>query len=102
MNYHLQFRAKAMQQGAPILGRRQPRRFPLSARSDMRLFCRNQKPSNLRSQSDLPETQAAAPTRQSRPATEKAAETGAQVKELQFWLKVFSRFCQPDTDQEPS
>ena len=103
MDHHLKFRFDAMQQASSPLGAKTPSRLPVS--SVPRLFRSKCKPVPLGEQPDPSEAKAAEPTAPDRiQRAERTAkdqpQAQKQVKQLQFWLKVFSRFCQDPAPEE--
>jgi hypothetical protein len=102
MDHHLKFRMDSLKQASSVLGKPTPSRLPVS--SSPMLFRPNCKPVPLQSQSQeqpaQPDPTEEASARRVRSAQERCAKDSPQireqVKQLQFWLKVFSRFCQDD------
>ena len=97
MDYHLKFRFDSMQ--PPTSGIGQPGKSRLPASSAPMLFRSKCKPVPLGADPGNSESQAPSagttPECASAPKVAKnPAEVQKQVKQLQFWLKVFSRFCQ--------
>ena len=71
-----------------IPGQAPQTRFPLSQTPSARSHCRME---TFESDSDTLDGIPAASRRHQHPP-----QVQAQVKQLQFWLKVFSRFCQDE------
>ncbi len=92
-----------MKQASAVLARRHRKRFPFSARTGVRAYCDRHTAPARGSQASMPqEVKPPAPSRKARQAAQTSPEVRAQVEQLQFWLKVFSRFCNEDPHQEPS
>jgi hypothetical protein len=99
MDHHRQFRFNHKSTKVASLGLRTPRqaRFPLSATPSVRLACDMGVPTkDLRSDSKP----AVASGLSGVPCQPTEKRLTDQVKQLQFWLKVFSRFCQDETEQD--
>jgi hypothetical protein len=94
MDYHRQFRMNAMNQGRPALVRPQHNRFPLTSMPRVHLQCagENAEPCECGMEVRKP--------MQPVPQNKDSAEVRAQVKQLQFWLRVFSRFCQKGEEED--
>lgn len=101
MDYHYSFRMQCLKDASALLGQRRPTRLPVSNSPSARQpQCKHSSPSRRLPLQSKP-SEPAVPVRMRRVPPGKApAEVRAQVKQLQFWLKVFSRFCQGRAEQE--
>jgi hypothetical protein len=103
MDQHMKFRMDSLKQASTPLGQPVPIRFPV--RSTPKLFRPNCKPEPIADPA-APEEQATADgktlfhTRRTPPTAKDSPHVQKQVKQLQFWLKVFSRFCQDENAHE--
>jgi hypothetical protein len=97
MDQHLQFRANAMKQAMSPLGNRRPR-LPVNTPPAPRSHCDAQGQLSSGRQLEPAEVAPSTGRRNSRRAESQTPAVRAQVKQLQFWLKVFSRFCQDERD----
>jgi hypothetical protein len=97
MDQHLQFRISAMKQSSSLLGRR-PQRLPLSTPPPARTECDG---GTMDWQDGFSEN-CERPQVRARRRVERGANPSpkvkAQVNQLKFWLKVFSRFCHDESE----
>ena len=103
MDYHLKFRFDAMQQASSSLGQKPQTRLPVS--SAPMLFRSKCKPVPLAGDKNAKdetsaEGQFAERVRRAHRTDKNSPAVNKQVKQLQFWLKVFSRFCQDPAAEE--
>ncbi len=100
MDYHLQFRLKSMQQ-ASGLGQPKFNRYPLSGGSPDRPACGKDGPPSVDRKAHEPSLTPAQPEVEGDVQREEdSPEIQAQVRQLRFWLKVLSRFCQDRPGEE--
>jgi hypothetical protein len=101
MDHHLKFRFDHIKQAAAALGKSEPVRYP--AGSTPMLFRSKCKPVPIGTEAEAGNAPAAVPADEVRARrlarAKESPQVQRQVKQLQFWLKVFSRFCQ-DTHAE--
>jgi hypothetical protein len=104
MDYHLKFRFESMNQASSALGQKQHPRLPMS--SAPMLFRSKCKPVPLdgstgtEDQTQLENSPLADRIRRVQKTSKDSPKVQKQVKQLQFWLKVFSRFCQDPAPEE--
>jgi hypothetical protein len=91
MDYHMKFRMTSLAGGSPQFGKASFVRWPMSSAQTARPPCEDRQDRSGGSETP-PVTQ---PRVRQKP--EASPEVKAQVKQLQFWLKVFSRFCSDDS-----
>ena len=99
MDHNSQFRRGFRTQGSPRLGPNKQRHLPVSNSPGARpsRCSQNANRTSARhpaSASDAVKTHSAPDSAEGNP------QVDAQVKQLQFWLKVFSRFCQEEPERE--
>ena len=99
MDYHRQFRMNSLNQGWPVLGKQRPTRYPLTRPPSARPSCGSGHSDAHDSTPELPCSTRLRPEVGGHEQKD-SAQVRAQVKQLQFWLKVFSRFCQDETEQD--
>jgi hypothetical protein len=92
MDYHSEFRMGPRKQGKRILGQAPQTRFPLSQPPRAREHCRVEQSEQEGDTLDRVPVR----TRQ----RQDSAKVRAQVKQLKFWLKVFSRFCHEEAEPD--
>jgi hypothetical protein len=105
MDYHFKFRMDSMKQASSTLGGKGQTRLPANSTPAPMLFRPKCQPVRL---DRLAETNGTSSSKPATPPPSLHPEPGAkdspqvknQVKQLQFWLKVFSRFCQDDHIKE--
>jgi hypothetical protein len=95
MDYHLQFRFNSLSRSHTRLTPQPPTRFPISNPPGLRSHCSGHRPG---ADQPGPEPHGANGAKL-QPQDKRPADVRAQVKQLQFWLKVFSRFCHDETEQ---
>ena len=95
MDQHFEFRANALNQSATILGKQRLGRIPLATPLGFRRHCSSEKSAAAGNRVHRPD-----PTPKARRATRNSAKVQAQISQLKFWLKVFSRFCQEESEQD--
>jgi hypothetical protein len=99
MDYHRQFRLNSQSPAPPLLGKARPGRFPLTSQPSAHAECVGSRVS-IRKFEPKREHSAQARPRGTADPEKESAQVRAQVKQLQFWLKVFSRFCQDEPEQD--
>ncbi len=102
MDYHFQFRFNSTAHSLPNVGQPRPARFPVIS-APPRPKCTGETvdgngPAARASATPRPEVRPQ--TKCEEKLTKTPTQIQAQVKQLEFWLKVFSRFCQEDKGQE--
>jgi hypothetical protein len=102
MDHHLKFRLDLIKQSSSTLGQMPPSRYPVS--SAPMLFRSKCKPVPLGSEEatneSAPPDSPPSRIRRPQPGAKEGHQPQKQVKQLQFWLKVFSRFCQDPGEEE--
>jgi hypothetical protein len=95
MDHHRQLRLSHMKLASLELGMPRYHRLPLSTTPSARPACDSAGPAK-----DLNArfTARILASRKEVPCQPSEEHISAQVKQLQFWLKVFSRFCQEEKD----
>ena len=102
MDQHLQFRIDSLKHPA-LLGQSKPSRFPVSSSPSVRSCCSQQdlkRPATPTVSASSQPTPSAPAQANPTPTEVGSDQVRAQVKQLQFWLRVFSRFCQGGPDRE--
>lgn len=96
MDHHRQFRLNALNQ-ARLLGHAPQGRLPLSQSPRVRPPCT---PESASGSVRRPRPAAVPQPGRAAEPNRSSEQVRAQVKQLQFWLRVFSRFCQNKPEQE--
>lgn len=86
-----------MKQGSALLGRR-PQRLPRATPPPARPQCESDTLEAPEESTDTASNPQVRARRRVRRAVEQSPKVRAQVKQLKFWLKVFSRFCHDDSE----
>jgi hypothetical protein len=99
MDYHLQLRMGSASWVPPRLGQPLPGRLPLTTTPSAREHCRQETAAEQPANATASRLNAGRSRRHGTkvPPRPDQAQIDAQVKQLHFWLKVFSRFCQDDS-----
>jgi hypothetical protein len=100
MDHHLQFRIDALSQGKPILGKARLDRYPLFRPPSLHPDCARAEAEPQEVFASDASTSSPECASSQWPRNPRQANVQAQVQQLQFWLKVFSRFCQEDDSEQ--
>jgi hypothetical protein len=89
----------SLKQGWPLSGKPQPTRYPLARPPSARPSCGS---GHADAHGSTPESRGSTrlQSEEGGPEQKNSAEVRDQVKKLQFWLRVFSRFCQDEAEQD--
>jgi hypothetical protein len=103
MDYHLQYRMAHLHPSSPKLFGPKRNRFPSSSippisRSDCAHHASAERPA-FAEPNPAPAAAPAQPEFAQQP-TNDSPQTREQVKQLQFWLKVFARFCHDGAESD--
>jgi hypothetical protein len=105
MDYHRQFRMAHVNRPSGTLFGPKRNRFPASSippipRSDCTPSASHVHSSSPTAEPESPTVNAPVRPVRGQQATNDSPHVQEQVKQLQFWLKVFSRFCNDDVEEE--
>jgi hypothetical protein len=102
MDYHRQFRADSLKTGSSFVGRPRFSRITLGSAGPARRRTGRapNPPARPARAAGTQRPEESPPGGAASRSGEDAAKVRAQVKQLHFWLKVFSRFCQDGPEQD--